>query len=178
DCNVSMRPAGSSEFGTRCEIKNLNSLRSLLRAVEYEARRQIELLEAGERVVQETRHWNEEDSLTHSLRSKEEAFDYRYFPEPDRKPSGTQAKKLRSERVDRGGDPASIASELGFEAMGEGALASVVDQLIADNPAEFERLRGGDQKVMGFFVGQAMKATQGKADGKVVTALLRERASG
>ena len=61
--------------------------------------------------------------------------------------------------------------------MEQDALASVVDRLIADNPAEFERLEGGDQKVMGFFVGQAMKATQGKADGKVVTALLRERAS-
>ena len=80
--------------------------------------------------------------------------------------------------LERGGDPASIAAELGFEAMDQDALASVVDQLIADNPAEFDRLKGGDQKVMGFFVGQAMKATQGKADGKVVTSLLRERASG
>jgi aspartyl-tRNA(Asn)/glutamyl-tRNA(Gln) amidotransferase subunit B len=274
DSNVSVRPAGSSEFGTRCEIKNLNSLRSLVHAIEYEARRQVQLLEAGERVVQETRHWNEEEGRTHSMRSKEEAFDYRYFPEPDLVPvepsdawlaevrasipvlpaerraalaaeagssstedvaviiergldalvraaiatgadpervvthavhnlavegaanlepealadlvkletdgklTATQAKKVLSEMLERGGHPAAIAAELGFEAMDQGALASVVDQLIADNPAEFERLRGGDQKVMGFFVGQAMKATQGKADGKVVTALLRERASG
>jgi aspartyl-tRNA(Asn)/glutamyl-tRNA(Gln) amidotransferase subunit B len=274
DSNVSVRPAGSAEFGTRCEIKNLNSLRSVVRAVEYEAHRQTELLEAGERIVQETRHWNEQDGRTHSLRSKEEAFDYRYFPEPDLVPvepsdewlarvrssiptlpaerraalaaeagasstadvavviergldalaraaisagadpdrvvthavhnlavegatnldpdaladlvkmegdgklTATQAKKVLAEMVERGGDPASIAAELGFEAMEQGALASVVDQLIADNPAEFDRLKGGDQKVMGFFVGQAMKATQGNADGKVVTALLRERASG
>src|SRR5690349_13066054 len=83
DSNVSVRPAGSSEFGTRCEIKNLNSLRSVVHAIEYEARRQIDLLEDGGTVVQETRHWNEQDGRTHSMRSKEEAFDYRYFPEPD-----------------------------------------------------------------------------------------------
>jgi aspartyl-tRNA(Asn)/glutamyl-tRNA(Gln) amidotransferase subunit B len=83
DANVSVRPGGSTDFGTRCEIKNMNSLRSLGRAIDFEARRQIELVEAGERVVQETRHWNEDDGRTHSMRSKEEAFDYRYFPEPD-----------------------------------------------------------------------------------------------
>ena len=273
DSNVSVRPAGSSEFGTRCEIKNLNSLRSLVHAIEYEARRQIQLLQDGEQVVQETRHWNEEEGRTHSMRSKEEAFDYRYFPEPDLVPvepsaewldrvrasipvlpaerraalaaeagtsstadvavvidrgldrlvraaitagadpervvthavhnlahetaanlepeklaslvkletdgklTATQAKKVLAEMLEHGGDPVSIAAELGFEAMDQDALMSVVDQLVADNPAEFDRLKSGDQKVMGFFVGQAMKATQGKADGKVVTALLRERAS-
>jgi aspartyl-tRNA(Asn)/glutamyl-tRNA(Gln) amidotransferase subunit B len=83
DANVSIRPVGAAELGTRTEIKNMNSLRSLSRAVEYEIERQAELLDAGERVVQETRHWNEEDGRTHSMRSKEEAFDYRYFPEPD-----------------------------------------------------------------------------------------------
>jgi aspartyl-tRNA(Asn)/glutamyl-tRNA(Gln) amidotransferase subunit B len=83
DANVSVRPVGSSEFGTRCEIKNLNSLRSLARAIEYEAVRQIALIEAGERVVQETRHWDEGAGRTVTMRSKEEAYDYRYFPEPD-----------------------------------------------------------------------------------------------
>jgi aspartyl-tRNA(Asn)/glutamyl-tRNA(Gln) amidotransferase subunit B len=83
DCNVSVRPQGSSELGTRCEIKNMNSLRSLGRAVSYEAARQVELLTAGGTVAQETRHWDEADGRTHSMRSKEEAFDYRYFPEPD-----------------------------------------------------------------------------------------------
>ena len=83
DANVSVRPEGSSEFGTRAEIKNLNSLRSLVRAVEFETGRQAGLLESGERVVQETRHWDEDGGRTISGRSKEEAHDYRYFPEPD-----------------------------------------------------------------------------------------------
>jgi len=82
DANVSVRPVGSQELRTRCEIKNLNSLRSLQRAVTYEAERHINLYEAGEEPVQETRHWSEE-GRTHTLRSKEEANDYRYFPEPD-----------------------------------------------------------------------------------------------
>jgi aspartyl-tRNA(Asn)/glutamyl-tRNA(Gln) amidotransferase subunit B len=83
DANVSVRRRGTAAFGTRCEIKNLNSLRSLGRAIEHEAARQIALLEAGGRVVQETRHWDEEAGRTSTLRSKEEAYDYRYFPEPD-----------------------------------------------------------------------------------------------
>ena len=82
DANVSVRPSGSKELRTRCEIKNLNSLRSLQRAVSYEAQRHVDLYEAGESPTQETRHWSE-DGRTHTLRSKEEANDYRYFPEPD-----------------------------------------------------------------------------------------------
>jgi aspartyl-tRNA(Asn)/glutamyl-tRNA(Gln) amidotransferase subunit B len=92
DANVSIRPAGSSEFGTRAEIKNLNSLRSLVRAVEFETERQSELIEAGERVVQETRHWDEDGGVTISGRSKEEAHDYRYFPEPDLVPVAPTAE--------------------------------------------------------------------------------------
>jgi aspartyl-tRNA(Asn)/glutamyl-tRNA(Gln) amidotransferase subunit B len=83
DANVSVRPLGSTTLSTRCEIKNMNSLRSLGRAIDYEAGRQVALLEAGDRVRQETRHWNETEGTTRSMRSKEEAFDYRYFPEPD-----------------------------------------------------------------------------------------------
>jgi aspartyl-tRNA(Asn)/glutamyl-tRNA(Gln) amidotransferase subunit B len=83
DANVSVRPEGSSEFGTRCEIKNLNSLRSLGKAIEHEARRQITALEFGDEIVQETRHWDEARGRTLPGRSKEEAHDYRYFPEPD-----------------------------------------------------------------------------------------------
>jgi aspartyl-tRNA(Asn)/glutamyl-tRNA(Gln) amidotransferase subunit B len=82
DANVSVRRPGD-EYGTRCEIKNLNSLRSLVRAIEYEISRQIDVLESGGTVLQQTRHWNEADGKTGALRSKEEAFDYRYFPEPD-----------------------------------------------------------------------------------------------
>ncbi len=83
DANVSVRPKDREEFGTKVEVKNMNSLRSLGRAIDYEVERQIGLLDSGERVVQETRHWNEEDGRTDGMRSKEEAFDYRYFPEPD-----------------------------------------------------------------------------------------------
>ena len=275
DANVSVHRPGEP-FGTRCEIKNLNSLRSLGRAIEYEARRQIDLIEAGDTVRQETRHWNEDDGRTHTLRSKEEAEDYRYFPEPDLVPldpgdewiarvdaelpalpaerrqrlaaaagvedtggsvavavsrgldelalgaieagadagrvlthiehnlavegaervkpgdladlvkmevggelTATQAKTVLAEMVATGEPPAAIAKAKGFEAMGEDALAGVLDEVIAANPAEWERFVGGDEKVRGkltgFFVGQVMKATKGQADGKVVTALLRSR---
>mgnify|MGYP000170891703 CR=1 FL=1 len=83
DANVSVRPMGQSALGVKVEVKNINSLRSMGRAIEYEARRQVDLLTSGRRIEQQTRHWNEEDGRTHKLRSKEEAFDYRYFPEPD-----------------------------------------------------------------------------------------------
>jgi aspartyl-tRNA(Asn)/glutamyl-tRNA(Gln) amidotransferase subunit B len=82
DANVSVRRP-DAPFGTRCEIKNLNSVRSVGRAIEYEAQRQVALLEAGESIRQETRHWDENDSRTHTLRTKEDADDYRYFQEPD-----------------------------------------------------------------------------------------------
>jgi aspartyl-tRNA(Asn)/glutamyl-tRNA(Gln) amidotransferase subunit B len=92
DANVSVRRGEDQPFGTRCEIKNLNSLRSVQRAVEYEALRQIALLEDGGTVRQETRHWDEDAGKTHTLRTKEEAYDYRYFPEPDLVPvTPTQA---------------------------------------------------------------------------------------
>jgi aspartyl-tRNA(Asn)/glutamyl-tRNA(Gln) amidotransferase subunit B len=83
DANVSVRPEGFDQLGLRCEIKNVNSLRSLGRAIEYEARRQVDVIEAGERVRQETRHWDEEAGRTRAGRSKEQAEDYRYFLEPD-----------------------------------------------------------------------------------------------
>jgi aspartyl-tRNA(Asn)/glutamyl-tRNA(Gln) amidotransferase subunit B len=91
DANVSIRPLGSTALGTRCEIKNMNSLRSVGRAIDYEVARQIDLVSAGGSVVQETRHWNEAEGRTSSMRSKEEAFDYRYFPEPDLVPLAPSA---------------------------------------------------------------------------------------
>jgi len=270
DCNVSVRHRGDADFGTRCEIKNVNSLRSMGRAIDYEAARQIDLITAGERVEQQTRHWNEDEGRTHKLRSKEEAEDYRYFPEPDLvevdpdpewiervraalpmlgaerrrrladtagvdpaavaliverglddlclatiatgadpvrtlthaehnladeraasldpaafgalvtmefdgKLSATQAKTVLAELVESGGDPAAIAAEKGFEAMDSTELEGLVDQLITDHPAEWQRFCEGDGKITGFFVGKVMKATQGKADGKAVTALLNSR---
>ena len=83
DVNLSVRPAGSTELGTRTEMKNLNSFKAIARAIDYEAKRQIELIEEGKRVVQETRRWDENKDATYAMRSKENAQDYRYFPEPD-----------------------------------------------------------------------------------------------
>jgi aspartyl-tRNA(Asn)/glutamyl-tRNA(Gln) amidotransferase subunit B len=280
DANVSVRPEGTDELRTRCEIKNVNSLRSLGRAIEYEATRQADAHVAGERVVQETRGWDEAGGRTHTMRSKEEADDYRYFPEPDLVPVDLGAERVAEiaaslpllpaarrhrlagatgeghtaesvvtivERgqddqamaaIEAGADPArvlvhvtqnlageggadlaperlaelvalevggkltatqakavlaelvadpsataeGVAAAKGFEAMDTGALEAQVDAIIAANASEWEQFKGGDPKVRGkltgFFVGQVMKATQGKADGKAVTALLNARADG
>ncbi|HWC09868.1 MAG TPA: Asp-tRNA(Asn)/Glu-tRNA(Gln) amidotransferase subunit GatB [Acidimicrobiales bacterium] len=280
DANVSVRPlrsgpqpaAGATELGTRAEIKNLNSVRSLRRALDHETARQSALLEAGAPVVQETRHWNEDEGRTSSMRSKEEAFDYRYFPEPDlvpvapdeqwraavadtlpvlpaarreslaakagvapaevalvvdrglddlveavidggadprlalaraanelaadldraraldpaaftallrmeadRRLTATQAKSVLAELLSSGGDPAEIAAAAGYEALGGDVLAEAVDAAVAAHPAEWARLRDGEQKLMGFFVGKVMAATRGRADGRAVTEALRTR---
>lgn len=96
DANVSVRRSVDDPFGTRCEIKNLNSVRSLGRAIEYEAGRQIALIESGERVIQQTRHWDEGAGRTEALRSKEDAYDYRYFLEPDLVPLVPDAEWIRA----------------------------------------------------------------------------------
>ena len=276
DANVSIRRAGTDAYGTRCEIKNLNSLRSLGRAIEYEAARQVALVEATGVVVQETRHWDENAGRTVPLRSKEEAFDYRYFPEPDLVPlapdaewqaraagsvgvlpaarrerlagllggapspqqadqvhvvvgqglddmvvaaaaqgapvelalvraanelaaeldaalaldpkafselvtmeargalTATQAKAVLVELLAAGGgDPAAIAAQRGFEALSESSLSAVVRELVEANPGEWARFCAGEDKLAGFFTGQVMRATQGKADGKAIAAELR-----
>jgi aspartyl-tRNA(Asn)/glutamyl-tRNA(Gln) amidotransferase subunit B len=267
DANVSLRPAGTETLGTRCEIKNLNSLRSLGRAIEYEATRQAALLDKGEAIVQETRHWDEAKGKTQAGRSKEEAYDYRYFPEPDLVPlapdeawkaavvaglpalpaerrvklaaaagvapadvavvveqdldhlvnaaidvggdarialkraanevagrhiatdafvtlvkmetdgrlTTAQARAVLSDVLESGGDPTEIAAAKGFEAMDAGDLASVIDDVIAANPDEAERYKGGEQKLMGFFVSKVKEATAGNADLKAASALLREK---
>ncbi|MFY9173870.1 MAG: Asp-tRNA(Asn)/Glu-tRNA(Gln) amidotransferase subunit GatB [Peptococcia bacterium] len=95
DANVSVRPVGSTEFGTRVEIKNLNSFRSLVRAIEYEAERHIEVLEEGGEIIQETRSWDENKGITVSMRSKEEAVDYRYFPDPNLVPIIVEPKMVQ-----------------------------------------------------------------------------------
>ena len=101
DVNLSVRPMGSQELGTRTEMKNLNSFKAISRAIQYEARRQIELIEEGKRVVQETRRWDENKDATYAMRSKENAQDYRYFPEPDIPPlelSEEYLERLRAEQ--------------------------------------------------------------------------------
>jgi len=273
DANVSVHKPGTP-FGTRCEIKNVNSVRSVGRAIEYEARRQIDLLESGDKVRQETRHWDETDGRTHTLRAKEDADDYRYFLEPDLVPlnpshewiqrvhasmpplpaarrahlavttgqpangeavmsvvergqdhyvlavghlggdaaralvyvkeafadqgtdpavpaidiaaltnlevegkvTATQAKAILAEILaNGGGDAAAIAQAKGFEALDTSALESVVDRVIAEQADAWAKFCAGDGKAMGAIVGAVMKATQGKADGKLVTALLNQK---
>jgi len=277
DANVSVREVGSTTLGTRCEVKNLNSLRSLGRAIDYEARRQVALVDGGEKVVQETRHWNEHEGRTSSMRSKEEANDYRYFPEPDLVPlvpspelvesvraalgvlpaerrrrlaqlatdgavptepiatvvelgldalvleahadgadfrlaltraaneaaaepeaaaaldahsfasliklesagslTATQAKAVLAEMLSHGGEPAEIAKSLGYEALSTGAIDEVLDGIIAEHQSEWDRFLAGDEKVTQFFLGQVMRATQGRANGKVVAEALSARKS-
>ncbi len=275
DANVSVRKTGDP-LGTRCEIKNLNSLRSLQRAIDYEAARQVELILEGGTVRQETRHWDEGLGETSTLRVKEDAEDYRYFREPDltelvpdqawqdrvraalppmpaarraklleRIPgatkaqedavvvvidldlesyvnaaadggadiaiavsraanelaagietlsnltteaftqtvlmeskgelSATQSKVVLGELLANGGDPKKIAAEKGFEQMSSDSLGATIDDLIAKNPDEWQRYKDGDDKLSQFFVGQAMKQTQGKANGKAVIAELQLR---
>jgi aspartyl-tRNA(Asn)/glutamyl-tRNA(Gln) amidotransferase subunit B len=275
DANVSIRKA-NAPFGTRCEIKNLNSLRSLQRAIDYEALRQIELVEAGGDVRQETRHWDEDLGVTYTMRTKEEAEDYRYFREPDlvdlipdeawqervraglplmpaerrtvlleriENPtsaqrdavtvvvdlglesfvhaaveagadpgialarvanevaawstghdklspeafsqtvlmeqrgelSSTQAKTVLGELLEHGGEPAAIASAKGFEQMSADSLATLVTDLLDAHPDEWQRYRDGDEKLAQFFIGLAMKATKGQANGKDVIAQLQTR---
>src|SRR5688500_14582948 len=94
DANVSVRPAGREAFGTKAEVKNLNSFRYVQKAIEYEIQRQIGILESGGAVVQETRLWDSSTGLTQAMRSKEEAHDYRYFPEPDLPPLVVDAARI------------------------------------------------------------------------------------
>jgi len=129
DANVSVRRVGDTGFGTRAEIKNLNSVRSLRRAVEHERARQVALLEAGGRVVQETRHWNEADGATSSMRSKEEAFDYRYFPEPDLVPLVPDRAWVAAVAADLPALPSHRRAALADKAgVTPGDVALVVDQ--------------------------------------------------
>ena len=277
DANVSVRPKGQQEFGTRTELKNINSFRFVERAIEFEVERQIELLEAGGEVVQETRLFDANKGETRSMRSKEEAMDYRYFPDPDllpveideahietvrqtlpELPDAKQARFVSDyglndydasfltasrdmadyyEAVARESEEAKLAAnwvmgELSsylnkedkdikdspvtatmlagmikrikdntisgkiakevFDAMWQGqgdadavieskglkqitdtgAIETLVDEVIANNPQQVEQFKAGKDKVLGFFVGQIMKATQGKANPAQVNALL------
>jgi aspartyl-tRNA(Asn)/glutamyl-tRNA(Gln) amidotransferase subunit B len=130
DANVSVRRPGEP-FGTRCEIKNVNSVRSVGRAIEYEAKRQIQLLEHGERVRQQTRHWDEADSRTHALRDKEDADDYRYFLEPDLVPLAPSAEWVEQVRANLPMLPAARRArlaELAAVAPDSEAIVSIVER--------------------------------------------------
>lgn len=279
DANVSLRPVGSVEFGTRTELKNMNSFRNVQRALEYEIKRQQYILDDGGEIVQETRLWDDGQGITHSMRSKEEAHDYRYFPDPDLIPvevsrgwvaeieknqpelplakrqrfiadynlsaydagvltasraladyfeeaakvsgkpkiaanwvmgdvlkflnedkkdirdcpimpaslaelirlieegtiSGKMAKAVIDEMYRTGKAPDAIIEEKGMvQITDESALAKTIGEIIAANPSQVEQYRGGKEKVLGFFVGQVMKATQGKANPKIINDLLKK----
>ena len=285
DANVSVRPVGTDELGTKVEIKNMNSVRSLERALAFEAARQIAALEAGEPLVQETRHWDEDSGTTKTMRSKEEAFDYRYFPEPDipalepeetwiqqirrslpelprarraryveelgLKPevarvlvadreatslfeetvalgaepaasanwitqdlaglrneavvadaaggptvgarhiadlvalvadgtlSGAGAKRALEEAFTTGAAIARIVEQRGLRQVSDaGELGAVVDRVLEDNADAAEKFRAGNESVIGFLVGQVMKASGGSANPTLAQELLRERLSG
>ena len=281
DANVSVRPLGQAAFGTRAEIKNLNSFRFVERAINHEIERQIELLESGGQVVQETRLYDANKDETRSMRSKEEANDYRYFPDPDLLPLvidpafietvRSQLPELPDQKRDRfktryglsaydagvltatreladyyeavvraaAADPklcanwvmgelsaalnkagleidqspveaerlagliqriadetisGKIAKQV-FEALWESgesadavidrqglrqitdtrAIEAIIDAIIAANPGQVEQYRAGKDKLFGFFVGQAMKATEGKANPAQLNELLRKK---
>ena len=283
DANISVRPKGRHEFGTRAEIKNLNSFRFIERAINYEAERQIDIIESGGSVVQETRLYDSGKDETRPMRSKEEANDYRYFPDPDLLPLMLDEQMIESIRTDlpelpwdkrdrfaasyglsdydagvlttaRGtadyfeavaagvedaklaanwvmGELAGALNKAGieieaspvgpdamqgllsriadetisgkiakevFESMwaGEGsadeiidrkglrqitdssAIQSVIDQVLADNPQQLEQYRAGKVKLLGFFVGQVMKATRGQANPAQVNDLLHRSLDG
>jgi len=284
DANVSVRRKGSEQFGTRAEIKNLNSFRFVEKAINYEVARQIDLLEGGGEVVQETRLYDPDKGETRSMRSKEEANDYRYFPDPDLLPLEIDAAFLESVRatlpelpdaksarfsaqyglseydasvlvasreladyyedlVARLGGEAKLAAnwvngdlaaflnrdnlEIGdsrvssvqlaglvariadntisgkiakdvFESMwtsgrdadaiieeqglrqitDTGAIERAIDAVMAANPGQLADYRGGKDKLFGFFVGQVMKATQGKANPAQLNELLKKKLAG
>ncbi len=279
DVNISVAKKGSTELGIRAEVKNLNSFRSVERAAEYEFKRQIDLLESGKRVVQETRGWNDDTQTTTSQRSKEDAQDYRYMPDANIPPvvltdeeiadiqssvpklppeyrqefaqlgvDGSVVSKIMSKQAYAGllsevlekGDKSSakrvanwIASSLNAEAAGEavqipevkgllelvqmteksevssngatelfnalmngetnprklaedrnllqvsdeGEIAAIVDEVLADPSSQkaVEDIRGGNDKAIGFLVGQIMKKSQGKANPALAQKLIRER---
>ena len=283
DANVSIRPKGQQEFGTRAELKNINSFRFVERAINVEVERQIDVIEGGGEVVQETRLYDADKNETRSMRSKEEAFDYRYFPDPDLLPveideeyieairatlpelpgakrsrfiadyglKAEDASTLTSDRalsaffeavVKEGGDSKLAANWVISELLGvlnkdgmalsespvtaemlggmikrikdntisgkiakqvfaamwdgegdtdaiieakglkqvtdSGAIEKIVDEVLANNQAQVEQYRGGNEKVLGFFVGQIMKASQGKANPGQVNQLLKAKLQG
>ncbi|HEY1586919.1 MAG TPA: Asp-tRNA(Asn)/Glu-tRNA(Gln) amidotransferase subunit GatB, partial [Polyangia bacterium] len=265
DANVSVRPAGETKLGTKAELKNMNSFKHVEAAIEYEIARQSDLVSRGERVVQETRLWNADKGTSHAMRSKEQAHDYRYFPEPDLPPlvvdeawiarvrgelpelplarwqrflslglSAYDAGVLSAEReladyfdavvaLGAAAKPAAnwimakpearpqpafvaelialigdgtISSKIGkdvFERMtaenrspraiveaeglvqltDAGAIEAACRQAVDANPKQVAQYKGGNPKIIGFFVGQVMKATQGKANPEMVNEILK-----
>jgi aspartyl-tRNA(Asn)/glutamyl-tRNA(Gln) amidotransferase subunit B len=280
DANVSIRPIGQKEFGTRTELKNINSFKFVEKALEYEIKRQTSVVEDGGKIIQETRLWDSAAGITLSMRSKEEAHDYRYFPEPDLAPvvvgqewieairktlpelpdekrnrfiaqyglpdydaelltveraaadwfekavdaggqpktvsnwmmgdlmrllnednrsmedvllkpeqlagmlkmidegtiSGKIAKTVFEEMYRTGNNAAEIVQEKGLVQISDTSeIEKAVDDILSKSPGEVERYRAGDEKLIGFFVGQVMKVTRGKANPNILNELLMKK---
>lgn len=280
DANVSIRPVGSEPFGVKTEVKNMNSFRNVERALTYEIERQTQVLDSGGRIVQETLLWDANAGVARTMRSKEEAHDYRYFPEPDLMPlsvseewiervraelpelprdrrerfvaeygipaydagvltatrdladyyettaracgdgklasnwvmgdisrvineqkiaitafpvtpealaellslirdntiSGTIAKTVFEEMLAGGGSARAIVEAKGLAQISDaGSIEPLVDKVIADHPQQVAQYRDGKDKLFGFFVGQVMKATRGKANPQLVNDLLKSK---
>src|SRR5439155_1160653 len=192
DLNVSVRKPGGP-LGTRCEIKNMNSINFIGQAIEYEARRQIEIIEDGGQIDQETRLFDPNKGETRSMRSKEEAHDYRYFPDPDLLPlefsqafvDGLKAhlpelpdqKKARF--IDGFGlspyDAGALVEARGMKQVTDlSAIEKVVDEIIAANPDKVAQAKAKPQ-ALGWFVGQVMKSSGGKANPQAVNDLLKSK---
>src|SRR5688572_18263516 len=227
DANVSVRRAGTQQYGTRAEIKNLNSFRFVERAINYEVARQIDILEGGGKVVQETRLYDPDKGETRSMRSKEEANDYRYFPDPDLLPveidaafiasvqatlpelpdqkaarfvatlglseydaglltriadntiSGKIAKDVFEAMWSEGKGADAIIESKGLKQITDtGAIERAIDEVMAKSPGQLADYRSGKDKLFGFFVGQVMKATAGKANPAQVNDLLKRLLAG
>jgi aspartyl-tRNA(Asn)/glutamyl-tRNA(Gln) amidotransferase subunit B len=152
DANVSVRPAGSEKLGTRREIKNLNSFRFLQQAIEYEVRWQINELEDGRAIQQATVLFDPDTGETRMMRTKEDAHDYRYFPDPD---------LLPLEQI-----------------TDTGAIETIIDEVLAANQKSVDEYGAGKEKAFNALVGQAMKATKGKANPQQVNELLKKKLGG
>ena len=159
DVNLSVRPAGSTELGTRTEMKNLNSFKAISRAIAYEARRQIELLEEGKRVIQETRRWDDNKDATFSMRSKENAQDYRYFPEPDIPPlelSEEYLEGLRREQPEMAGErKARYQREYGLPEYDAGQITA--QKALVDFFEEAVALGAPAREVSNWMLGEMMR---------------------
>ncbi|MGN1003192.1 MAG: Asp-tRNA(Asn)/Glu-tRNA(Gln) amidotransferase subunit GatB, partial [Oscillospiraceae bacterium] len=159
DVNLSVRPAGSEELGTRTEMKNLNSFKAIARAIEYEARRQVELIEEGKRVIQETRRWDENKDATYAMRSKENAQDYRYFPEPDIPPielTDEYLEAMRAQQPEMAGEKRSrYVADYGLPEYDAGMITG--DKALADF-FEAAVAQGADPKqVSNWIMGEVMR---------------------
>jgi aspartyl-tRNA(Asn)/glutamyl-tRNA(Gln) amidotransferase subunit B len=166
DANVSVRPAGSDKLGTRCEIKNLNSFRFMQQAIEYEARRQIELIGDGGTVVQETRLYDPDRGETRSMRSKEDAQDYRYFPDPDLPPLVIGEDWIERVRAELPELPAAIAARFsGAYGLSPGdAQALTASRELARYFEDLVRAFGGDPKVAANWMTGEVAAALNKAE--------------